>query len=122
MNAQKLFRFEDLTIWQLAIEVGDALFDIADQLEAKRLYRFAEQLRGAGMSISNNIAEGSGASSPNEFRQFLNYARRSCYECANILVVVQRRSQIDEDVKQRLFVELANLSRKIYNFQQTIRS
>lgn len=118
---QKLFRFEDLTIWQLAIELGDELYDIADSLEVKRLYRFAEQLRGAGMSISNNIAEGSGTASPNEFRQFLNYARRSCYECANILVVIQRRNQIDEESRQRLFVELASLSRKIYNFQQTIR-
>jgi len=118
---QKLFRFEDLAIWQTSIEVGDELYSIADTLEAKRLYRFAEQLRGAAMSISNNIAEGSGSASANEFRQFLNYARRSCYECANILVVVQRRNQINENEKQRLFIDLANLSRKIYNFQQSIR-
>lgn len=119
---QKLFRFEELTIWQTAIEMGDELYNIADVLETKRLYRFAEQLRGAGMSISNNIAEGSGSSSPNEFRQFLNYARRSCYECANILVVVRRRSHINEEEKQRLFINLASLSRKIYNFQQSIRT
>ncbi|WP_223860726.1 four helix bundle protein [Spirosoma validum] len=44
---RKQFRFEDLDIWQFAIELGDSLFDIADALEVKRLYRFAEQLRGA---------------------------------------------------------------------------
>jgi four helix bundle protein len=33
----------------------------------KELYRFAEQLRGAGMSMSNNIAEGSGSSSTTEW-------------------------------------------------------
>jgi four helix bundle protein len=48
------FRFQDLRIWQLAIEVADELFDIADQFEQKRLYRFADQLRGSGMSMSNN--------------------------------------------------------------------
>ncbi|MFZ5994948.1 MAG: four helix bundle protein [Thermodesulfobacteriota bacterium] len=47
------FRFEDLEIWQLAIDIADKLFDIADELEQKRLYRFAEQLRGAGMSMSS---------------------------------------------------------------------
>ena len=57
------FRFQDLRIWQLAIQIADKLFDIADGLEEKRLYRFAEQLRGAAMSMSNNIAEGSGSSS-----------------------------------------------------------
>jgi len=66
------FRFEDLKIWQLAIEIADELFDLADQLEERKLYRFAEQLRGAGMSMSNNIAEGSGSSSKKEFTQFLN--------------------------------------------------
>jgi four helix bundle protein len=121
MSQQKHFRFEDLLIWQTAIELGDELYDIANMLESKRLFRFAEQLRGAGMSISNNIAEGSGTASPNEFRQFLNYARRSCYECANILVVVQRRNHIDLTARQRLFEHLSALSRKIHNFQQTIR-
>lgn len=48
------FRFQDLEIWKESIELGNILFDIADSLEEKRLYRFAEQLRGAGMSMSNN--------------------------------------------------------------------
>jgi len=48
------FRFQDLEIWQLAIQIADELFDVAGGLEKKRLYRFAEQLRGAGMSMSNN--------------------------------------------------------------------
>ena len=47
-------RFQDLRIWQLAIEIANELFDIADDLEKKKLYRFADQLRGAGMSMSNN--------------------------------------------------------------------
>ena len=46
------FRFQDLEIWHMAIEIADTLFDIADNLEEKKLYRFAEQLRGAGMSMS----------------------------------------------------------------------
>ena len=48
------FRFQDLKIWQLAIEIANELFDIADELEQKKLYRFAEQLRASGMSMSNN--------------------------------------------------------------------
>ena len=48
------FRFQDLKIWQLAIQIANDLFDMADELEEKRLYRFAEQLRAAGMSMPNN--------------------------------------------------------------------
>ena len=89
---EKQFRFQDLRIWQLAIEIASDLFDIADGLEKKRLYRFAEQLRGAGMSMSNNIAEGSGSVSKKDFNQFLNIAHRSTFENANILILLERRA------------------------------
>jgi four helix bundle protein len=85
------FRFQDLRIWQLAIEIADELFDLADALDQKRLRRFAEQLRGSGMSISNNITEGSGSSSNKVFEQFLNIARRSTFENANVLILLQKR-------------------------------
>lgn len=84
------FRFQDLKIWQLAIEIADQFFDIADDLERRKLFRFAEQLRAAGMSMSNNIAEGSGSSFKKEFKQFLNIARRSTFENANILILLNR--------------------------------
>ncbi len=41
-----LFRFQSLEIWQLAINVGDQLCDIAEMLESKKKFRFAEQLNG----------------------------------------------------------------------------
>jgi four helix bundle protein len=115
------FRFQDLKIWQLAIQIAGELFDIADALEHKRLYRFAEQLRGAGMSMSNNIAEGSGSSSKKEFKQFLNMARRSTYENANILILLQTRNLLSEESMDRLLTLLDRLCRQITNFQSSLR-
>ena len=115
------FRFQDLRIWQLAIEIADQLFDIADELEQRKLYRFAEQLRGAGMSMSNNIAEGSGSSSKKEFIQFLNIARRSTFENANILILLQRRNLISKEVMDKLLEQLDSLCRQITSFQNTLR-
>ena len=40
------FRFQDLKIWNLAIEIAEELFNLADELEREKLYRFADQLRG----------------------------------------------------------------------------
>ncbi len=115
------FRFQDLEIWKEAIETADKLFDIADTLEQKKLFRFAEQLRGAGMSISNNIAEGSGSASKREFHQFLNIARRSTFENANILILLQQRGLIEEDALATFLDKLDHLCRKITNFQRTLR-
>jgi four helix bundle protein len=111
------FRFQDLEIWKLAIQIADELFDVADELEKKRLYRFAEQLRGAGMSMSNNIAEGSGSSSNKEFKQFLNVARRSTFENANILILLHKRRLITDESLERFLDQLDHLCRKIMKFQ-----
>ena len=115
------FRFQDLRIWQLAIEIADELFDIADALDKRGLHRFAEQLRGAGMSMSNNIAEGSGSSSRKEFKQFLNVARRSTFEDANILILLQRRDLITKESMERLLNKLDSLCRQITSFQGSLK-
>ncbi len=114
------FRFQDLKIWQLAIQIAEELFDIADELEEKKLYKFAEQLRGAGMSMSNNIAEGSGSSSKKEFKQFLNVSRRSTFENANILILSNRKNFISKEILDDLLTKLDRLCRQITNFQGSL--
>lgn len=68
------FRFQDLDIWQLAKNLAIKFHKVAERLEQKKLYRYAEQIRAAGLSVSNNIAEGSGSIHAKEFNQFLNIA------------------------------------------------
>lgn len=115
------FRFQDLKIWELAIEIANELFDVADALEGRRLYRFAEQLRGSGMSMSNNIAEGSGSSSKKEFKHFLNMVRRSTFENANILILLQKRNLITKESMDNLLGQLDRLCRQITNFRGSLR-
>ncbi len=114
------FRFEELEIWKLGSEIGDDLFEIAEMLSDKKLFRFAEQLYGAAMSITNNIAEGSGSVSNKDFANFLNISRRSVFECANILSIVYRRNFITKDTKNKHFNRLQQLSKMIFNFRKAI--
>jgi hypothetical protein len=55
------WRFEDLEIWKKALDLAVKFHLIAERLDKRRFCRYAEQLRAAGLSISNNIAEGSGS-------------------------------------------------------------
>jgi four helix bundle protein len=111
----------DLEIWQEAIDIAVFLFDLADKLERMKLYRFAEQLRGSGLSMSNNIAEGSGSNSKREFVSFLNIARRSTFENANVLLVLEKRQLADQANVTVMLNRLDRLCRKITNFQKTLR-
>ncbi len=115
------FRFEQLDIWKEANKVSDVLFDYADIADEKRLYKFAEQLRAAAMSISNNIAEGSGSFSNKDFANFLNISRRSVFECANILHIFQRRKIITSEERINIYPDLITLSKKITNFRKSLK-
>ena len=114
------FRFQDLRIWQLSIEIANELFDIADELERRKLYRFTDQLRGSGISMSNNISEGSRSSSKKEFKRFLDFARRSTFENANILIVLEMRRLISSEGLDGLLDRLDSLCRQITSFQNSL--
>jgi four helix bundle protein len=115
------FRFVKLEIWKDAIELSDPMFDIADKADEKRFYKFAEQLRSSTMSISNNIAEGSGSFSDKEFASFLNISRRSVFECANILYIFERRKIIEVTERKTIYLKLIPLSKKLTNFRKALK-
>ena len=114
------FRFMELEIWKESIEINDQLFDLADLMSDAKSFRVAEQLRAASLSISNNIAEGSGSFSSADFANFLNFARRSVYETANISFVAHRRNFITKDKLDQILNDLELLSKKITNFRKSI--
>jgi len=65
-------------------------------------------------------AEGAGSFHDKEFIQFLNIARRSTFENANILIILKRRNLITEGYLEKLLDKLDHLCRQITNFQNTL--
>ena len=110
------FRFEDLEIWQLAKTLSVCFHKVTDRLEQRKLYRYAEQIRAAGLSVPNNIAEGSGSLHSEEFEQFLNIARRSVFENASMLLVFEATELMAREHIDELLWQCDELSRKITNY------
>src|SRR2546425_2977707 len=110
------FRFEDLEIWQIARGLAVKFHKLADMLDKRKFFRYAEQLRAAGLSLTNNIAEGSGSTHAKEFKQFLNIARRSVFEDASMLLVFESLKLLTNAQTDELLLECDKLSRKITNF------
>jgi four helix bundle protein len=116
------FRFQNLDIWKRAAALSLRVFELADALEKQRLFRFAEQLRAACLSITNNIAEGSGSSSKADFANFLNFSRRSVFEVANVLMLLSNNGNLQTSASSPLLAELEQLSRMIHAFSRTLKS
>jgi four helix bundle protein len=120
--SEKQFRFQELEIWQRGAAVSRQLFRFADTLEERKLFRFAEQLRAATLSITNNIAEGSGSFSDADFANFLNISRRSVFEVANILMILAAEEYLPTEKVQPLISELEEQSRMLLAFRRRLKS
>jgi four helix bundle protein len=118
----KRFRFVELEIWRHAVQMSGTLFGIADRLDQQKRFRFAEQLRAATLSITNNIAEGSGSTSDAEFAQFLNISRRSTFEVANILMVLSSNNELGGFDVSDYLTRLDEQSRMTLAFIRRLRS
>lgn len=96
-----MFKFETLEVWKKAVGFFDEIFTIADGLPIKYQFSFGEQLRRAVLSITNNIAEGTGRKSRKEQSSFFNFAKGSVYEVINILVILSKRCLLKLDGEKR---------------------
>jgi four helix bundle protein len=114
------FRFETLDVYKNALKISGDIFILVEELQKNKLYVFADQLSRACLSITNNIAEGSGSNSNKEFAYFLNIARRSVFECVNILIILELRELMPDTEKVKLISQFDSLSRKIQNLRKSL--
>jgi len=107
-----VFDFERLEVYQKALELMSTLFRITRALPREYQYAVADQLRRAGLSILNNLAEGSGKLSRKEKAQFYRTALNSTRECVPMLTVLYRERQLEIESYQTLrqdVVHIANM-------------
>jgi four helix bundle protein len=114
------FRFETLDVYKMTLEMSGDIFIIVKDLQSRRDYGIADQLIRAFLSISNNIAEGSGSNSDKEFAYFLNIAKRSAFECASMIIFLHKNGFISFEKKTKLNSEFDLLSRKIESLRKSV--
>lgn len=90
-----MFKFEQLTIYQSALDYVDRCYDLAERLPERERYNLASQLRRAATSVVLNIAEGSTGQSDAEQVRFLGMALRSLLETVACQQLIQRRGYLD---------------------------
>ncbi|MBU4343426.1 MAG: four helix bundle protein [Candidatus Omnitrophica bacterium] len=91
------FSFEELDVWQKAVDFTKLIIDLTDKVEANRKhYRLIEQLEACSTSVALNIAEGKGRYSKKEFVKFLYIARGSLFETVTLLIIFQKNDWITE--------------------------
>ena len=89
--------FRDLIVWQRADELAFQMYRVTASFPRSETYGLISQMRRAAVSVSSNIAEGSGRRHRNETRQFLNIALGSLSETGSLLSLAKRLKFISEE-------------------------
>ncbi len=90
------FDFEKLKVYKEAIAFADEVYTLTKAFPREEVFGIVGQLRRASLSVSLNIAEGSGRSK-REFRVYLKRARTSLYECVPVFELCLRQGYIDPE-------------------------
>jgi len=92
----KFERFEDLPVWKDSVTLAVSIFKVTRDKRFRELGDIASQIQRAGLSVSNNIAEGFERGTTQELISFLYYARGSAGEVRSVLSVVERLEGLND--------------------------
>ena len=115
-----MFRFERLDIWNEAISFARKMYACTRTFPQIEVFALADQLRRATVSISANIAEGSGSSSSKDFRNYLNISIKSIYEVVSLLAIAKNNEYISEREFQDLREEAERLTKRTRAFRNSL--
>ena len=116
------FGYENLEVWQKAIDWVTRVIAFTDTLQTDRKhYRLMEQLEASCCAVPINIAEGKGRFSRREYLQFLYIARGSLYEAMTLLELFLRQGWIQSDQFHTLKREARVIARQLNALIRSIR-
>lgn len=107
------FPFENLEVYQMALNWVERVEDICKVLHGKVSKTFIDQLSRASLSIPLNIAEGNGRWHKADKRQFFWVARGSVFECVPIIQVLHRKKLIIGSQYQEFYDHLQSMAKML---------
>src|SRR5256885_15057101 len=84
----------DLTVWQRAMELVDAIYEITKTFPKDERFGLTSQLQRCAVSIPSNIAEGHGRDHLGEYIHHLGIANGSLMELETQILIATSRSYV----------------------------
>jgi four helix bundle protein len=109
------FKFEELIIWQKAMDFGEDIYKIALRFPKDEIYNLSSQIRRA-----LNISEGSIGQSNLELKKFTGYSIRSLAEVITCVHKAKRRNYISQDEFNVLYDFSFNLMNMMIAFRSKV--
>jgi four helix bundle protein len=115
-----MFRFEKLDVWQRAIAHADLVYSATRTFPQDERFGLTNQMRRAAVSVSSNIAEGSGRSSDVEFARFIEYSYSSVMEVVSEATVATRQLFLPKAGFEAIYRDSDELARMLSGLRGTL--
>jgi len=115
------FKFENLKVWQKAIDLSFQIDLLAKKFPKDELYILSSQIKRAADSVALNIAEGSTDQSNAEFARFLSYSIRSNIEVVSCLHLGKRRGIINQADFDKLYADCEQIHFMLIALKKSIK-
>ncbi len=115
------FKFENLSIWQKAMDFGEEIFLSSKKFPKDEMYNLTSQIRRTSDSIALNISEGSIGQTNPEFRKFMGYSIRSLAKTVTCLHKAKRREYISEIKFNEFYQSSFDLMNMMVAFRNRIK-
>ena len=120
MPTRVQFRFEKLTVWQSARQLAGEIYRLTKSFPRDEAFGLTSQLRRAAVSISTNIAEGSGRNSDPDFAHFLEIAYGSAMEVASLLYIAADAETISVTTRDELLDQTSQVTAQINSLNKSL--
>jgi four helix bundle protein len=114
--------FRKLAVWERAYKLVLAVYRATGPYPSSERFGLTSQLRRAAVSVTSNIAEGTGRGGDLELRRFLKIARGSVNELECQLLLSRDLGYVDEDTWKRLNGQAQEVSRMIAGLITALKS
>jgi four helix bundle protein len=115
-----MFRFEKLDVWQKAIEYADCVDSMTREFPAEERFGLTSQLRRSAVSVSSNIAEGTGRSSDVEFSRFVEIGYGSLMETVSHSHIAQRQKFLEQVAFDDIYQRADQLARMLSGLRSSL--
>jgi four helix bundle protein len=115
-----MHRFEELKIWQKAMDITENCYRISEEFPVEEKYGLTSQLRRSSVSIPSNIAEGAGRNTNGEFKQFLGIANGSSFELLTLLYLSKRLNLITNEKVKPIINQVVEVTKMNYSLQKSL--
>jgi len=112
----KFDKIEDIVVWQLAIELTNAIYKITNNNVFNKDFALRDQIRKSAISVPSNIAEGFERNSTNQFLYFLVIAKGSAGELRTQLLIAKNQNYISQSEFEKINKDALDVSKKLGAF------